>query len=323
MPLSKRSYNTKRLRFYFEAGKLFYLAYAVKMFFFLLFKKVDILWANDMDTLLPNFLVAKLRGKKLVYDSHEYWTEVPELIARPKIRAIWLWLEKRLFPKVDIAITVNQSIAEIYSQKYGIDVEVIRNLPISRDAIKSNYQNQQRLIYQGALNIGRGIELMMDSLEFLPEYSLEIAGYGSHEQEIRAHATRLQWSSRIHFKGFLQPNELKNLTANSSLGLSLEEDLGGSYHLALPNKLFDYVQAGIPILVSDLPEMRTVTEKYGLGEVLLADERIPKALANKIKSICENTLLYNELASNCREAASLLNWESEQKKLEKVCSQLA
>src|SRR5688500_271887 len=105
-----RSYRTNRFRMFFEKGALFYAWFNVRLFWFLLFRSSDILVANDLDTLLPNYLVSKLKRKKLVYDSHEYFTEVPELISRPKVKAVWEHIERFIFPKLKYVSTVNHSI---------------------------------------------------------------------------------------------------------------------------------------------------------------------------------------------------------------------
>jgi glycosyltransferase involved in cell wall biosynthesis len=317
-PLEPRAYPARRLRFYFERGKLFYLMYALKMFWWLLFQRVDILLANDLDTMLPNFLVAKLRRKTLVYDSHEYWTEVPELIHRPLARAAWHLLEKWTFPGVDPAITVNQSIAAIYEKSYGLKVNVIRNLPLTVPAVQTVRDRGKTLIYQGALNVGRGIELMIGAMAFLPEYRLVIAGYGPLEEQIRRSAASMPQSHQILFRGLVPPARLREETASAMLGMSLEEDLGMSYHLALPNKLFDYIQAGVPVLASDLPEMAAVVRLHRVGELLGAAERTPEMLAARIRRLCENGDKLAEYTANCQRAAKILNWESEQQKVREL-----
>ncbi|MFM2377325.1 MAG: hypothetical protein RLZZ165_2422 [Bacteroidota bacterium] len=317
-PLEPRAYPARRLRFYFERGKLFYLMYALKMSWWLLFRRVDILLANDLDTMLPNFLVARLRGKRLVYDSHEYWTEVPELMHRPLARAAWRLLERWTFPRVDLAITVNQSIAAMYAQSYGLQVNVIRNLPRTAPAAPPVREKEKILLYQGALNIGRGIELMIGAMAFLPEYRLVVAGCGPLEAEIRRYAASLPHADRILFRGLVPPARLREETASAMLGMSLEEDLGMSYHFALPNKLFDYIQAGVPVLASDLPEMAAVVRRHRVGEVLGAEERTPEMLAARIRRMCEGGDKLAEYTANCHGAAKILNWESEEQKVREL-----
>lgn len=318
LPLDQRPYATKRLHFGFQTGKLFYLAYAIRMFWWLLFQRVDVLLANDMDTLLPNFLVAKLRGKRLVYDSHEYWTEVPELQDRPLSRKVWLWLERRLFPRVDAAYTVNDSIAQIYTRLYEVDVKVVRNLPFHIDQQPVMVDKKHVLLYQGALNMGRGIELMIEAMAYLPDYQLVIAGYGSIEQPLRGLAAGRPFKDQITFTGFLPPAQLLATTRSAMLGMSLEADRGASYHFALPNKLFDYIQAGVPVLVSDLPEMAAVVRDHGVGDLLLETERKPELLAAKIRAICEDVDKYSVLALNCQQAAQVLSWENERSRVEAI-----
>jgi glycosyltransferase involved in cell wall biosynthesis len=265
-----------------------------------------------MDTLLPNFLVAKLRRKVLVYDSHEYWTELPELIGRPITRKIWLLLENWMVPRVNAAYTVNQSLAEIYTQKYGVNFKAIRNLPIRRTGHGQEGKVGKTLIYQGALNIGRGIELMIEAVRYLPGYRLLIAGTGDIEAPLRKLTAAREFARQIEFCGFVDPEALSKLTATAALGLSLEEDRGLSYHFALPNKLFDYIQAGVPALVSDLPEMGALVTGFDLGEILPQHARNPETLAATIRSILEDDQKYQRLVQSCRLAANELCWENEQ-----------
>ncbi len=315
--LKPKPYQEHRLRLFVEKGPLFYLAFNVRLFLFLLTRKADIYWANDMDTLLATALAAKIQKKRLFYDSHEYWTEIPELIHRPKVRKIWYWLEKRLFPKVDKAMTVNQSIANIYSEKYGKPVHSIRNLPFLKPPFAKRREPGRILIYQGALNIGRGLELMIGAMPFLPGYYLQVLGSGPLEEELRDLVSLEGMQDRVQFYGLVPFEELHAITRKAALGLSIEEDMGKSYHFALPNKLFDYIQGGIPALVSDLPEMRRIIENYRVGEVLLPNERSGEKLATRIRSIVESKrwLDYHRAALIGRKQ---LCWENECGKLMEI-----
>jgi glycosyltransferase involved in cell wall biosynthesis len=313
-PLGERPYACHRMKLLFSRGKFFYLEYNLRLFLFLLFQPRGIWVANDLDTLLGTFLACRLRGSELVYDSHEYFTEVPELIHRPGTRTIWLRLERWLFPKLKKTYTVNASIAEIYQQKYGVEVGVIRNLPFRRTAAEAQAP-EKILIYQGALNVGRGIELMIAAMQFLPGYQLWIVGRGDVEEKLRAQAAASAWAERVVFHGFMPLEQLAPLTARASLGFSLEEDLGANYHYASPNKVYDYIQAGVPVLVSDLPEMRRVAVDHGVGEVLAKEERDPKDLAKRVRNLVESETKYATYQANCRKAAEVLNWEAERQKL--------
>jgi len=125
----ERPYAIKRFRLLFSRGALFYAALNFRLFFYLLFKKTDVILANDLDTLLPAYLISKLRGKRLVYDSHEYFTEAEGLTGRRFQKGVWLAIERWIFPKLKDVYTVNESIAAIYRKQYGVDVKVVRNIP--------------------------------------------------------------------------------------------------------------------------------------------------------------------------------------------------
>ncbi len=320
VPVTEFPYPIYRMRLLFNKGKLFYLEFTLRLFLKLLFFKADTFVANDLDTLLPNFLVSKIRRKKLIYDSHEYYTESPEIIHRPLVQKIWLKIERWIFPKLKQAYTVNNSIAKIYSELYHIPVKVVRNLPLRRERPIYRYEQKRKesiLIYQGALNLGRGIELMIEAMKYLPEYQLWIVGKGDVEAKLKAMAKGRQ---NVHFYGFQKPSDLIFFTEKALLGMSLEEDLGMNYHYASPNKIVDYIQSGIPCLCSDLPEMRSLVLQYKTGAILPASERNPEALALKIKSITENRESYFSLYQNCVEAAEELCWEKEKAKLNLIFS---
>ena len=317
-----KPYKTKRFSMIFKRGFVFYAEYNIRLFFYLLTQKMDLLYSNDLDTLLPNYLVARLWSVPLVYDSHEYFTEVPELIHRPGVRSFWLKLEALIFPRLKNVITVNKELGRVYSEKYGVPVSVIRNVPLAR---KPGISLEQRgdaskediLIYQGALNVGRGIELMIDSMRYLDHCKLLIVGQGDISEELKKRVSKEQLGDRVHFMGRIDPENLHGLTPQASLGLSLEEDLGLNYRLALPNKIFDYIQAGIPAVVSDLPVMRDFVTENQVGAVLT--EREPEALAQLIKKVLSVRKSYE---AQLRVAAGRYNWDKEKEKLIKLIENL-
>lgn len=311
LPLAGRSYATHRLPMWFDSGKFFYLELNIRLFFFLLFHKADIITSNDLDTLLPCFLVARLKRAKLVYDSHEYFTEVPELAHRAFEKGIWTRLEEFIFPRLDRVSTVAVSIADIYAKKYHVPVKVVRNLPHKKVHPASHKASKEKvLIYQGAINMGRGIELMMETMPLLPEYVLWVIGDGPLFAELTEKSKSIP---NVQFLGRVPFELLGQYTEKAILGLSLEEDLGLNYRFALPNKIFDYLQSQVPIVCSDLPEMRQVVEGYELGCVLF--ERTPKALAALIKSIVEDGEMMRQFQRNCQRASEELNWEREEEVL--------
>ncbi len=292
------------------------------MFFYLLFIKADILIANDLDTLLPNYLISKIRNKKLVFDSHEYFIESPEIIGRPFVKNIWLKIEKWILPSIKHAITVSNAIAEDYHKKYGINMEVIRNFPnYIKNPDRLNIPHKtMTIIYQGSLNIGRGIELVINALKFLKGYEFKIVGEGDITDKLKNLVINEGLSNSVKFIGRVSQEDLINHTLNAQIGVSLEEDMGLNYRYALPNKLFDYIQARIPVLVSSLPEMVKIVNNYKIGEI--ATIRSPEKIALVIKDICENDEKRKEREINLEKAAKELCWENEKMKVINLYSKL-
>ena len=138
LPESKKlelPYTCIRMKLLFNHGPLFYAEYNIRLFFFLLFSKVDIYHANDLDTLLANYLASKIRRKPLIYDSHEYFTGVPEIQNRKIVKKIWTMIEGWIFPRLRHIFTVNDSIASLYNEKYGKSVKTLRNIPRKSNTI--------------------------------------------------------------------------------------------------------------------------------------------------------------------------------------------
>ncbi|WP_397447428.1 glycosyltransferase [Polaribacter sp. R77954] len=307
----QRDYPTKRLSLFFNKGFLFYAEYNFRLFFFLLFTKKNILLSNDLDTLLPNFLISKLQRKKLVYDSHELFPEVPELIHKPVVKKTWVSLEKFILPKLKNCYTVCKSIADFYDEKYLTHFKVIKNYPHLTNTQKGVFpfdKNQKKIIlYQGAINVGRGLELMIETMQLLPNCYFVIVGKGDIDKKLKQLVTSKNINN-VKFLGKLTPETLLKITPHADLGISLEEDLGLNYKFALPNKIFDYIQAEVPIIISDLPEMKHIVLEYGVGEIV--KNRTPENLANQIKELLEKDFLHQ-----LKKAKKALIWEHQEKKL--------
>ena len=314
----KRPYKTYRMKLLFNKGFLFYAEYNIRLFFKLLFTKKSILLANDLDTLLPNYLISVIQNKKLVYDSHELFSEAPELISRPRVQKFWLGIEAYIYPKLENCYTVCQSIADYYNSKYDTDFKVIRNLPERKIIVPYKFPfdvgEKKIILYQGAINIGRGLELMIGTMKFIEDSIFVIIGDGDIFHELKKLVVDNHLENKVKFLGRIQPSELTNITPLANIGVSLEEDLGLSYHYALPNKIFDYVQAGVPVLVSDLPEMRSVVEKYKIGAIVINRDKI--RLAEQIQTILKGDKLnWNK---NLDVASKELNWSIEKLLLKNI-----
>lgn len=319
--LVPRSYPCIRMKLLFEQGPQFYLFFNIRLFFVLLFNKADVLWANDLDTLLPNYLVSKIKGIKLIYDSHEIFCEVPELQNNPTKKRIWEKLESWIVPKLFYCITVNDSIANYFKNKYNTDFVAVRNIPSYNTLTKVKTRNELNLpidkkiiILQGAgINVQRGAEELVEAFQFLNEdYLLLIIGSGDVIGKLKENANKFQLQSKIKFFDKIPASELRHYTANSDLGVTIDKDTNLNYHFSLPNKVFDYLHAGIPILATKLPEIETIINRYNVG--FFIENHNPEHIAYVIKTSL-NSESYNTLRHNTSKAANENNWEIEKQKL--------
>lgn len=316
-PMEQRPYATKRMKLLFEKGPMFYAVFNFRLFFVLLFRRVDILVSNDLDTLSPNHLVAKLRRKKLVYDSHEYFTEVPELIHRPKIQRIWERIERFTLPKVKYAITVNKSIAARYEEKYGVKFKVVRNVsPLYQPTFERSRKElglpeaSPLLIMQGAgLNVDRGVEETIRAMQFVKASKLIIVGDGDVIPQMKTLVKSLQLEEKVLFFGKRPYAELMQFTRHATLGLSFDQPTNPNYRFSLPNKVFDYIHTQTPVLCSDVIEVRTVVEQYDLGMVVLDFE--PQALAKLLDEAVSDIEQLERWKKNCTIAAQTEHWDNE------------
>jgi glycosyltransferase involved in cell wall biosynthesis len=316
-----RPYKTKRIKTHFNKGFLGLAEWQIRLFFVLLFSKKDILLANDLDTLLANYVASLFSKTKLVYDTHELFTEIPELIHRPRTQKFWLRIEQFIFPKLKNIYTVCDAIAQYYTDLYNVPVAVIRNLPFTKNnkelgEFSFEIGSKKILFYQGALNKGRGLELIIDTMPLLENWIFIIAGDGTISENLQQRVKAKNLTEQVYFLGRLLPEELAKLTPLASVGISVEEDMGLSYHYALPNKIFDYIHAQIPILVSDLPEMNAVINKYKVGQVVM--ERESENIAKQVEEIAKTTKETWDFDTAIKD----LNWQKESGKLLQIYSNL-
>jgi glycosyltransferase involved in cell wall biosynthesis len=309
-----RSYKTRRFRLWFNKSVLFYANYNIRLFFYLLNNKFDIIVSNDLDTLLGCWLASKIQRKVLVFDSHELFTELPELVQRPLIRNVWRIKEKLIMPQIKFGYTVSRPILDYFKRKYNKEFELIRNVGYFREEPSfKGFSVENVVIYQGAINVGRGLELMLAALQHLKNIKLWIVGQGDISDRLKILSIELGVEDKVVFFGRISIDVLQNITSQAHIGISLEEDLGLNYRYALPNKLFDYIQSRIPVIVSDLPEMRLLVEEYKIGLVLR--NRTPESLAQTIKELITESRFHNELAKNLELAARDLCWQREEEKV--------
>jgi len=304
-----RNYKTTRMKLLFTSGFLFYAEYNLRLFFKLFFLKKDILLSNDLDTLLPNYLVSKIKGIPVVYDSHELFSELPSIQGRYS-QKVWRFLEKWLVPKQKYFYTVSDSIADWFEKKYGIKPLVIKNFSTSKKLPLLESQNKY-ILYQGALNKGRGLLALIEAMQKIENITLKVAGEGPFKSKIIEKIQQLKLEEKVEFLGNLPPNNLLYVTQEASLGISLEEDLGLSYRYSLPNKLFDYIQAKTPVVATYLPEIKNIVETYKIGEII--EDHSPENIAKAINIVLKNGKSFYK--DNLKKASEKLIWENQEELL--------
>ncbi len=316
IPLTSRHYKTLQVKHWFNKGVLFYAEYNVRLLIFLLCTRFDILHSNDLDTLPANYIASRLKGKPVIYDAHEYFTGVPELINRHFKRKVWEIVENLIFPRLQYIITVNNSLARIYEEKYGKQVHVIRNVPVKTKNGNNLHpsffglpENKKLIILQGSgINRDRGAEEAVEAMHFVDDAVLVIAGRGDVIPELKNKVIKSRLSHKVIFISPMPYNELMCLTRLCDCGLSLDKDSNLNYRYSLPNKLFDYIMAGVPVIVSPMPETSNIVNKYNIG--LIVNDHSPYEIAKKINTILTGKSKQG-LSENLKKAAEDLNWENE------------
>jgi glycosyltransferase involved in cell wall biosynthesis len=310
LPL-ERSYFTLRKKLWFRKGLQFYAEYNIRLFLYLMNADVDLIFANDLDTLPAAYLASRLRNKKLIFDAHELFPEVPELANRPLIKAVWEKIERLIIPNITHSLTVCNSISDYYKQKYNIQMAVVRNVPLykSKPESKPTSQGKKTIIYQGALNKGRGLEMVLDAMPFVKNANLIIIGDGDIRSLLEKKVKSLKIKDRVQFLGKISGERLFDFTLSANIGLCLLENIGLNYYYSLPNRIFDYLHAGVPVLATNFPEIACIVETYKTG--ILIDHYEPTYLSGVINYMLENPLDTSHFDVVSKE----LCWENEEKML--------
>lgn len=309
----QRSYGTDRMKLWFTKGGLFYAEFHVRLFFKLLFEcdRKSVLLSNDLDTLLPNFLISRFFVIPLVYDSHEYFCGVPEIQGR-WVKRIWQGVERFVFPRLNHIWTVNESIAGLYEEDYGKRPKVFRNI-----SPKPNFTKKSRAelglpedvkiaINQGSgMNIDRGLEEAVEAVSQMDGWMLLLVGSGDAIPSLKHYIKEHQLEAKVKFVGRVPYEELLQYTSAADVGLSLDKSTNINYRYSLPNKLFDYIHCDTPVVTSTVVEVKRIVEEYAIGETACPEDI--EALKKAIAKVGDN-----DYGKALKKAQKELNWENEQ-----------
>lgn len=311
LPLKQEKFRQKRIHCLFTKGKLFYAEYNIRLFFYLLFKKMNAICAIDLDTILPCFYISWWKRISRIYDAHELFTGLKEVATRPRIKKFWTWVEKKFVSKFKVGYTVSESIAEEFERRYKVKYAVIRNITRLRE-VNTPPPSEKFLLYQGYVNEARGFECLIPAMKLI-NYRLVICGDGNFMSQVKELIKENNVEDKIELKGMLSPTDLWNISQRATIGIGVAENTGINQYLALPNKFFDYIHAGLPQVTMNFPEYQKINEQFEVA--LLIDNILPETIADAVNNLLGNTVLYQRLRENCLKARQVLNWQQEEKKL--------
>lgn len=285
----------------------------------------DVCHAHDVTTLLPGYLAARRCQCPLIYDAHEFESgrqfagdRIPPLMER-----VWTLPERLLIQRAAAVITVSDSIADALKAEYGVvRPTVVRNVPVWRKVPHSDLlwrelgveEDAPILIYQGWLVPGRGLTNAIDSLAFLDNAVLAIIGTGPLLEQLKTTAKTAGVAERTLFTGRVKRDLLPLYTSSAKIGLHLLENTCLNHEYALPNKLFEYMAARLPIIVGQTLEMRRLVQAEEVG--LSVDPNFPEQVAEAVDKLSSDSLLYQRFSANSVKAAKeRYNWDRESQRL--------
>jgi len=310
-PLRERPFHQKRIPVRAERGKLMYVDYWIKLFFFLMRCKADVLCAIDLDTIMPVYYASRLRGLKRVYDAHELFTELKEVISRPSVHKMWLWIERHTVPHFPEGYTIGECYAEEFRRRYGVQYGVVRNATVLRP-LEIPEKKERYILYQGAVNVGRRFEQLIPAMQYV-DGTLIICGEGNFYEQTRALVEQYHVGHKVIFKGYVPPEDLRQYTLQAWVGITLFEDTSLSNRLSMANRFFDYMHSAVPQLCVQYPEYEKVNARFEIA--CLIGDPTPENIAAALNRMLTDDNWHRRMEQNCLEARKVYCWQEEEKVL--------
>ncbi len=313
---------------FINGGPLKFIHFNLKMFVLLWQEPPDIVHAHDLWVLPGAAMAAHLKNKKLIYDAHVYYAGLEIFNRHPVRKMLWLMLERKLVQYADVLLTVSDPLAEKYRVRYpGIpDCRVIRNLPVREIPDRTRAKPFPRpfehmLVYHGHLKPGRGLTNLIRAMGYLDDTGLVIFGGGELFAELRQLVEKLDLSSKVIFRSYIDLESLISTSAQADIGITLFERTSINYSYALPNKFFEYIMAGLPVLASDIETFTFYMNTYDIGKTV--DPADPGQIADAIREMTTDHIILDRWRKNARKAAETLNWDHESAEMINIYEKLA
>lgn len=278
----------------------------------------DIIHANDMDALLPAYFASKKLKCKLIYDTHEIFLENNNIVGKKLNKLYWSFWEKRIIKKVDLVVSVSNAAAEYLAKKYSIKKPmVVTNCVNKPEQMVLNVTKSEKfeVLNHGQFYAGRGYEAMISAAALLPEdlnVEFVLRGLGKLEAQLRAQIEE-SGVSNVRMDPPVYVNELIPMAAKSHVGLAITDPYCLNFELSVSNKLFEYAAAGLPVILSDIPEHRYLNDKYHFGVII--PENTPECIAEAVMQLYKDENLYKECVKNAQIMSEEINWKNEFAKL--------
>ncbi|MEO6189382.1 MAG: glycosyltransferase [Saprospiraceae bacterium] len=304
----------------FKSSWLFYAEYNFKLLVNLLFQKVDIIYSVDADTLLAGSIAKKLKFSKLIYDAHEFFEESPEIINKLFIKKVWSKITQFGVNSADLCLTVGSFLAQILSNKFGKKFHTIRNISSITFNDTKTLEDQAKVIwYQGVLNIGRGLEQMIECMIDLKEYIFILAGDGDISDKLKLQVNQAQLQERVIFLGKLSPQELQKQNQKARIGINLLSSNSKNYYYSLANRTFDFIHSGIPAIHMNFPEYSAIFQEFEIGVMI---ENLEKTEIIAAIEKLNDAKFYTHCKAQCLLASHKYTWNIESSKLMKLINML-
>ncbi len=319
--LKNRSYRQKRLQMFYSQGKAFYVEYQIRLFLFLLFQKADAVCSIDLDSILPGLWISKIKGWKRMYDAHELFCEMEEIIQRPKVYWFWKRIERHALPYFQHGYTVNESYQEEFRKMYGNHYRVVRNATLLDAENISDARARKYILYQGAVNEGRCFPALLQAMQHV-DYPLLICGMGNYMEQVQDLIREYQLEEKVTLAGFVEPSELRKITQQATCGITLFQPTGQSNYLSLANRFFDYMHAEVAQLAVDLPEYARINGRYEIAYLIPPEDLDAERIAEALNTLISDTAYRQKLEQNAAQCKLIYNWQNEEKTLLKAWAEL-